>query len=144
MRSSTTSMILVGLIAALAPALEGFAQIPELRRSSPNEVPRWTIDHITGGVYRATANNSGTVFLVTPAGIILADPLNPEFSMWLRQEFATRFGVPVRYVVYSHYHWDHMSISGVMRNSTTADRNSRLEAAINQGFTQSPYLDQTK
>ena len=102
-------MILVGLIAALAPSLEGFAQMPELRRSSPNEVPRWTIDHITGGVYRATANNSGTVFLVTPAGIILADPLNPEFSMWLRQEFATRFGVPVRYVVYSHYHWDHAS-----------------------------------
>ncbi len=88
---------------------ESFAQMPELRRSSPTEELRWSIDHITGDVYRATANNSGTVFLVTPEGIVLADPLNPEFSAWLKEEFESRFGVPVRYVVYSHHHWDHAS-----------------------------------
>ncbi len=86
-----------------------FAQMPELRRSSPTEELRWSIEHITGGVYRATANNSGTVFLVTPEGIVLADPLNPEFSAWLKEEFESRFGVPVRYVVYNHHHWDHAS-----------------------------------
>ncbi len=86
-----------------------FAQMPELRRSSPTEELRWSIEHITGGVYRATANNSGTVFLVTPEGIVLADPLNPEFAAWLKEEFESRFGVPVRYVVYSHHHWDHAS-----------------------------------
>jgi glyoxylase-like metal-dependent hydrolase (beta-lactamase superfamily II) len=32
-----------------------------------------------------------------------------EFATWLKGEFASRFGVPVKYVVYSHYHWDHAS-----------------------------------
>lgn len=109
MRSRTTSMILAGLVATLVLASHGFAQVPELRRSSPDEEVRWTIEHITGDVYRAMSNNHGTVFMVTPEGIVLADPINPEFSMWLKEEFDTRFGVPVRYVVYSHYHWDHAS-----------------------------------
>jgi glyoxylase-like metal-dependent hydrolase (beta-lactamase superfamily II) len=49
------------------------------------------------------------VFLVTPEGIILADPINADFSKWLKGELASRFKVPVRYVVYSHHHWDHDS-----------------------------------
>ena len=109
MRSSTTSVILAVLVAALVLASGGFGQVPELRRSSTTEATRWTIEHIAGGVYRAMSNNHGTVFLVTPEGIVLADPINIEFSMWLKEEFAARFGVSVRYVVYSHYHWDHAS-----------------------------------
>ena len=49
------------------------------------------------------------MFLVTPEGIVLADPINAEFAKWLKAEFATRFKVPVRYVIYSHHHWDHAS-----------------------------------
>ena len=104
-----TRISLGAVVATLVLMSESFAQMPELRRSSPTEELRWSIDHITGGVYRATANNSGTVFLVTPEGIVLVDPLNPEFSAWLKDEFESRFGVPVRYVVYSHHHWDHAS-----------------------------------
>jgi len=109
MRSSTTATVSVIFLAVLVLASESFGQMPELRRSSPTAVPQWSIEHISGGAYRATANNSGTVFVVTPEGIILADPLNPEFATWLKGEFEARFGVPVRYVVYSHHHWDHAS-----------------------------------
>ena len=107
MHSKTRTI--AGLIAALLLASGSFGQMPELRRSSLTEEPRWSISHINGDAYRAMANNHGTVFVVTPDGIILADPISPEFAMWLKEEFATRFGVPVRYVVYSHYHWDHAS-----------------------------------
>jgi glyoxylase-like metal-dependent hydrolase (beta-lactamase superfamily II) len=48
-----------------------------------------------------------TVFLVTPEGIILADPENPGVTTFLKEELARRFKVPVRYVIYSHFHWDH-------------------------------------
>ena len=30
-------------------------------------------------------------------------------ATWLKGELARRFNVPVRYVIYSHYHWDHAS-----------------------------------
>jgi glyoxylase-like metal-dependent hydrolase (beta-lactamase superfamily II) len=77
--------------------------------SLSQEPPRRTISHIAGNVYRATNNFHGTVFLVTPDGIVLADPLSTDFAIWLRNELDARFGVPVRYVVYSHHHWDHAS-----------------------------------
>ena len=91
--------VLSALTVPLALASTAFAQ----------DEPRRTISEIANGVYRATNNNHGTVFMVTDEGIVLADPINPGFSSWLRGELDSRFGVPVRYVVYSHHHWDHAS-----------------------------------
>ncbi len=71
--------------------------------------PVRTVAEIADGIYRATNNNHGTVFMVTDDGIVLADPINPDFANWLKGELDSRFGVPVRYVVYSHHHWDHAS-----------------------------------
>ena len=67
------------------------------------------IVNVTGQLYRAQNNNHYTVFLVTPEGIIMSDPINREFSRWLKAEFASRFKVPVRYVLYTHRDWDHAS-----------------------------------
>jgi glyoxylase-like metal-dependent hydrolase (beta-lactamase superfamily II) len=67
------------------------------------------IVNITGQLYRAQNNNHYTVFLVTPEGIIMSDPINRDFARYLKAEFATRFKVPVRYVLYTHRDWDHAS-----------------------------------
>ena len=99
----------IGTLTAVVLTSTSYAQTPELRTTPANEAPQRNITHIAGGVYRAMSNNPGTVFLVTTDGIILADPINPEFSRWLKDQFTTRFKVPVRYVVYSHNHWDHAS-----------------------------------
>lgn len=79
--------------------------------------PTRSIVQIDDNLYRAQNNQHFTVFLVTPEGIILSDPINRDFSEWLRDELNTRFGVPVRYVLYSHHHWDHAS-GGVVFAST--------------------------
>lgn len=71
--------------------------------------PQRGIVNITGQLYRAQNNNHYTVFLVTPEGIIMSDPINRDFSRWLKGEMATRFKVPVRYVLYTHSDWDHAS-----------------------------------
>jgi glyoxylase-like metal-dependent hydrolase (beta-lactamase superfamily II) len=71
--------------------------------------PERSITHVAGDLYRAQNNNAFTVFLVTPEGIIMTDPIAPDFSAWLKSELDDRFGVPVRYVLYSHHHWDHAS-----------------------------------
>ncbi len=62
---------------------------------------------ITGDLYRARDGNWYAIFLVTADGIILGDTLSTEFSVWLKGELEDRFDVPVRYVVYSHSHFDH-------------------------------------
>src|SRR4051812_38875192 len=67
-----------------------------------------TFTRLTGDLYRA---GDGTWFvgvLVTKDGILLVDTLNPAFAKWLKQQLAERFpGKPVKYVIYSHTHWDH-------------------------------------
>ena len=66
-------------------------------------------DEIAEDLYRVGNATHNTVFLVTDEGIILADPINREFSTELKAEIDNRFDVPVRYVLYSHHHWDHAS-----------------------------------
>jgi len=50
-----------------------------------------------------------SVFMVTSEGIVLVEPIGTEFATWLKAEMARRFQVPVKYVIYSHSHWDHAS-----------------------------------
>jgi len=99
MKTQKPNSILIGAIGLLLFASEGFGQ----------QAPERSITEITDGVYRARNNFHGTVFMVTSEGIILADPISTDFAEWLKDEFETRFGVPVRYVIYSHHHGDHAS-----------------------------------
>ena len=73
------------------------------------QAPTRGIVNVTGQLYRAQNNNHYTVLLVTPEGVIMSDPINRDFGRWLKAEIATRFKVPVRYVLYTHRDWDHAS-----------------------------------
>jgi glyoxylase-like metal-dependent hydrolase (beta-lactamase superfamily II) len=77
--------------------------------ASAQKPPARGIVNLTGQLYRAQNNNHYTVFLVTPEGVILSDPIDRDFSRWLKAEIAARFKVPVRYVLYTHHDWDHAS-----------------------------------
>ncbi len=103
-----TRFALAGLLAAVI-ATPLAAQSPAPLAQQPAFVR--TIEQVRGDLYKVVSGpgvGAVTVFLVTQDGIILADPLNPEFSAWLKAELATRFpGKPVRFVLESHYHWDH-------------------------------------
>jgi glyoxylase-like metal-dependent hydrolase (beta-lactamase superfamily II) len=67
------------------------------------------IGKLTGDVYYARMDDYVSVFLVTPDGIVLVEPIGTEFATWLKAEMDRRFHVPVKYVIYSHSHWDHAS-----------------------------------
>ncbi len=80
-----------------------------------------TVEQVRGDLYKVVSGpgvGAVTVFLVTQDGIILADTLNPEFAAWLKGELATRFpGKPVRFVLESHYHWDHSRGGGMFADT---------------------------
>ncbi len=71
------------------------------------------IGKLTGDVYYARMDDYLSVFMVTPEGIVLVEPIGTEFATWLKGELASRFKVPVKYVIYSHHHWDHGSGAAV-------------------------------
>ncbi len=68
----------------------------------------YQIDSIRGNVYRFKAGNYRSVFMTTDAGIIVTDPISKEAATWLKGELAQRFNKPVRLVIYSHNHPDHV------------------------------------
>ena len=71
--------------------------------------PKRAITQIAGDLYRFQNNFHFSVFLVTPDGVIATDPINAEAAMWLKDEIKARFNQPIKYVVYSHDHADHVS-----------------------------------
>lgn len=74
---------------------------------SAEAAEKYRIERIKDNVYRFTAGHYHTVFMVTEAGIFVADPLNPEAATHLKGELQKRFKRPVRYLAYSHSHVDH-------------------------------------
>ena len=76
---------------------------------SAQQAPQRSITKIAGDLYRFQNNFHYSVFLVTPAGVIATDPINADAATWLKAEIAKRFGQPIKYVIYSHDHADHIS-----------------------------------
>jgi len=67
------------------------------------------IGRLTGDVYFARMDDYVSAFMVTPEGIVLVEPIGTEMASWLKGELDQRFHVPVKFVIYSHSHWDHAS-----------------------------------
>lgn len=49
------------------------------------------------------------IFIVTDEGVIVTDPMNPKAAKLLQAEIRKVTDKPVKYVVYSHNHHDHIS-----------------------------------
>jgi glyoxylase-like metal-dependent hydrolase (beta-lactamase superfamily II) len=96
-----------------------FTAVASIAASQPRAIYQQTqykgqeIGNLTGDVYYARMDDYLSVFMVTPDGIVLVEPIGTEFATWLKGELATRFKVPVKYVIYSHHHWDHGSGAAV-------------------------------
>jgi len=76
------------------------------------------IEKVTDDIFRAGNGNWWSLFAVTKAGIILVDPISVDFAGWLKAQLAERYpGVPVRYVIYSHSHWDHVEGGAVFKDT---------------------------
>jgi glyoxylase-like metal-dependent hydrolase (beta-lactamase superfamily II) len=97
---------------------------------------------VTPNLYVArsgTGVDAQTVFLVTPEGIILADPLSPEFSAWLKGELAMRFpGLSVKWVVHSHYHYDHARGGGMFADSARFVGHENMQRNLRLPIAQAP------
>ena len=115
--------LLAGLALAGLPSFAPAADPPRNLPPPPAGMfaqPGRSITHVKGDVWRA--NNGGWYvgFVVTPQGIVLVDTLSVDFASWLKAALAKQFpGKPVRYVIYSHSHWDHAEGGAVFRDTAT-------------------------
>ncbi len=94
------------------------------------------IKNVTGDLYRFRSGGHYGIFLVTSEGIILVDPLNTAASTWLKGELDERFDVPVRYVIYSHFHYDHIEGGGVFSDTAEIVAHENTVDAMYRGVAQ--------
>lgn len=89
--------------------------------------PTRAITHLAGDLYRFQNDRHFSVFMVTPEGIIATDPINADAAAWLEAELDSRFGQPVKYLIYSHDHADHIAGGEVFADTATviAHENAR-------------------
>ena len=94
------------------------------------QAPVREITKIAGEVYRFRNANHYSVFAVTSAGVIATDPINADAARWLKAEITRRFNQPIRYVVYSHDHADHISGGEVFADTAIVVAHENAKAAI--------------
>ena len=90
-----------------------------------------SITKIAGDLYRFQNRTHCSVFLVTPEGILVTDPINADAAKWLKTELAKRFpGVPIRNLVYSHSHADHIAGGEIFADTATVVSHERAKQRI--------------
>jgi glyoxylase-like metal-dependent hydrolase (beta-lactamase superfamily II) len=92
--------------------------------------PAREITRIAGDLYRFRNGGHFSVFFVTPAGIIAADPIDADAARWLKAEWLNRFAKPVKYVIYSHDHADHSSGGEVFADTAVVIAHERAKEVI--------------
>ena len=86
----------------------------------------YKIEQVTKNVYRFVADRYRSVFLVTENTILITDPMNTEAATWLKKKLKDRFNLPVKYVIYSHNHSDHVYGAEVFKDSQAIFVSSQL------------------
>lgn len=131
----------VGLAAQAPPALPpqpGFLT-PQAEAAAP-----LLIEQITPNLYRAIRAASVVAVLVTDEGILLVDSISPDFAAALRLELTRRFpGKPVRYVVQTHYHWDHSSGGPLFADTATFVAHENMRTNLRLPIAQAPPPGET-
>merc|ERR1719357_266839 len=75
---------------------------------------------IAEGVYAFDLGNLGlpysSMFVITGNGVMVVDPINSNSARAMLTEIRKLTNEPIRYVFYSHDHWDHTSGGQVFKN----------------------------
>lgn len=86
-----TGFVLIGVLAACE------------RPMPPN------VEALGDGAFLYRSADQRSLFLVTDDGVIVTDPISASVATEYRAAIAAITDQPVRFVVYSHYHWDRVA-----------------------------------
>jgi glyoxylase-like metal-dependent hydrolase (beta-lactamase superfamily II) len=106
-------MKIIGKIMLALLALLPYAQL------QAQDEKDFSLTNLTDYVYHFRGGGGGNHFgtvLVTDEGIVVVDTVEPKSAQWLKEELAERFDQPVKYVVFSHSHYDHIGGSNLFKD----------------------------
>ncbi len=72
---------------------------------------------IADGVFMFVYRGTNSLFMVTPDGVIATDPISDAAAPLYLEAIREITDQPVRYLVYSHWHWDHIEGGQVFKDA---------------------------
>jgi glyoxylase-like metal-dependent hydrolase (beta-lactamase superfamily II) len=112
-----TKTVVTLVIAAITTGLSGLAlaqTTPALAPAAALAAPPFATTKVEGtdNVYVFRYGNHQAMFVVTPAGVIATDPISygrPQAAKTYLEKIAKVTKAPVKYLIYSHHHYDHIA-----------------------------------
>jgi glyoxylase-like metal-dependent hydrolase (beta-lactamase superfamily II) len=105
-----------------------FGQTPETAAQSSR--PDDEITKLADDVYLFRHRFHQAIFITTPKGVIVTDPISLEAATWLKGEIKKLTDQPVRYVIYSHDHNDHITGGSVFADTAVFVSHAAARAKI--------------
>ena len=91
-------------------------QVAESERPLFGKIKFWEIEQLSDQLYAFRYTFYRNIILIGNDGIIVTDPLTPEAAVILNNELKKISDKPIKYVAYSHSHWDHVSGGQVFKD----------------------------
>ena len=102
----------------LSVMLAGSFGVNRAQAQLPPGMKRFETTKIADGVYSYRFFFHRNIFIVTEEGVIATDPMNPRAARTMMAEIKKVTDQPVKYVVYSHEHWDHIAGGKVFKDAS--------------------------
>jgi glyoxylase-like metal-dependent hydrolase (beta-lactamase superfamily II) len=94
--------LLLSLVLLIAMSADG-VNAQSLALNSKGEMTKLADD-----VYTFSYAGTRTIVITTNEGVIIGDPISPKAAPLLRDAIKAITDQPVKYMIYSHSHWDHV------------------------------------
>ncbi len=109
------SLLMIILLIGCGTPLE-LTTVAESEAPLFGKMKLWEIEKISNNLYAFRYTFYRNIILIGDDGIILTDPLTPEAASILNEEIKNISKKPIKYVAYSHSHWDHVSGGQVFKD----------------------------
>ena len=120
-RTSITSLSLAAIASVIATG--AIAQTPPAAApAAPAAPPLYAVTKVDGtdNVYVFRYQNHQAMFIVTPEGVIATDPISygrPQAAQAYLDEIRKITKAPIKYLIYSHHHYDHIAGGEVFKKA---------------------------
>jgi glyoxylase-like metal-dependent hydrolase (beta-lactamase superfamily II) len=91
-------------------------EVPLLMPGTKMPFKLWETEQVAENVYAFRYSFYRNIFIVTDEGVIATDPLSVEAGPIMREEIRKITDKPVKFVAYTHSHWDHAAGGQVFKD----------------------------
>lgn len=134
-------LLLAGVLIAAGMSVVAYAQAPgtpapAAQAAAPATAPQFETRKISDNVYIFRYAGHQSMFVVTPAGVIATDPISlrrPQAAEAYIAEIRKVTNAPIKYVIYSHHHYDHIAGGKPFKDlgaTFIAHRNAKARLAV--------------